>query len=240
MHDPARIAAGHADLDRRHPGRFVLGLGIGHHHRDVANVLGPADRKLLGLDLDALTDAQERGAYRRPLAAMRRYLDALDAHCPDGDRPARMLAALGPRMTELAGERTLGVHPYMVSVEHTTRARALLGGTAIVAPALAVVLDTDPDRARRLARSDASAYFGLPNYVNCWKGLGFGPDDLADGGSDRFIDALYAWGSLERIAERVREHREAGADHVCLRVVGEGPELPRREWRELAGAVLAS
>src|SRR5262249_46438185 len=127
MHDPAEIAAGHADLDRRYPKRFLLGLGVGHAHQDVSKVLQPEDQKRLELDMAKLVDAQEHGSYRRPLGTMRAYLDALDSGAPRGSRPLRILAALGPKMVELAGARTLGVHPYLVPVEHTARTREALG-----------------------------------------------------------------------------------------------------------------
>jgi probable F420-dependent oxidoreductase len=222
MHDAAEVAADQAGLDRDHRGRFLLGLGIGHA---------------------PIVDADEPGRYRRPLATMRAYLDALDAHAPAGDPPPRVLAALGPKMVELAGERTLGVHPYLVPVEHTALVREALGPDRLVAPELTVIVENDARRGREIARKDIQLYFGLPNYTNTWRRLGFADADLAGGGSDRLIDALYAIGSAEQIAARVREHHDAGADHVCLRVVTADPEdaerLARAEWRELAGAVLA-
>lgn len=217
-HDPAEVAGVHADFDRDHPERFLLGLGVSHA---------------------PLVDAEEPGRYRRPLATMRAYLDALEAHAPSGSRPARVLAALGPRMVELARERTLGDHPYLVPVEHTRFVRQALGPDLIVAPELSVVLEPDLERARHEARKDIAFYFTLPNYTNTWKRFGFTDSDLADGGSERLIDALYALGSAEQVAARVREHHDAGADHVCLRVVTNDLErLPRAEWRELAGAVV--
>jgi probable F420-dependent oxidoreductase len=221
MHDAEEVAADHARLDREHPGRFLLGLGIGHA---------------------PLIDAQEPGRYRRPLATMRAYLDALDDARPEGSRPARVLAALGPRMVALAGERTLGVHPYLVPVEHTAGARQALGPDRLVAPELSVVFERDRQRALEIARKDIDLYLGLPNYTNAWRRLGYGDDDLASGGSDRLLEALYIWGSPEQIAERVHGHREAGADHVCLRVITGHPDDAERlsfaEWRELAPAVV--
>lgn len=220
MHDPVVVAAGHARLDREHSGRFLLGLGISHA---------------------PLIDADEPGRYRRPLATMSAYLDVLDENTPADHSPARVLAALGPRMVALAGERTLGVHPYLVPVEHTALVREALGPERLVAPELSVILEPDPQRGREIARKDLVPYFGLPNYTNAWRRLGFTDADLAAGGSDRFVDAIYALGSSDRIAERLREHREAGADHVCLRVVTAHPDdaerLPRAEWRELAAVL---
>ena len=220
MHEAAAIAEGHAAIEREHPGRFLLGLGISHA---------------------PIVNAEEPGRYQRPLATMRAYLDALDAAAPTVPRPARVLAALGPKMVELAGERTLGIHPYLVPVEHTALVRRALSADRIVAPALSVILEHDPERARAIARDDLELYLGLPNYTNTWRRLGFTDADLGGGGSERLIDALYAWGSTDRIAERVREHHEAGADHVCLRVITARPDdavwLPLTEWRELAALV---
>jgi probable F420-dependent oxidoreductase len=218
MHDAADVAAGQERLGRAFPGRFLLGLGISHA---------------------PIVDAEQPGRYRRPLATMREYLDELDAAAADGTRLARVLAALGPKMLELARERTLGSHPYLVPVEHTAAAREALGPDRLLAPSLSAVLAQDLGAARAVAREDLATYLQLPNYTNAWQRLGYGDDELAGGGSDRLVESLYALGSAERIAERVREHREAGADHVCVRVVGGSAErLPRAEWRELAPAVI--
>jgi probable F420-dependent oxidoreductase len=221
MHDPVEVAAGHARLDREHAGRFLLGLGIGHA---------------------SLVDADRPGRYRRPLGTMREYLDALDEHTPADHRPARVIAALGPKMVALAGERTLGTHPYLVPVEHTALVREALGPERLVAPALSVVLEPDPERAREVARRDLALYLGLPNYTNTWRRLGFGDDDLAEGGSDRLLDALYGLGTVEQVVGRLREHQSAGADHVCVRVITAHPDdserLPRAEWRTLAAGLL--
>ena len=178
------------------------------------------------------------GRYTRPLETMAAYLDALDEHTPPGTSPTRVLAALAPRMVALAGQRTSGVHPYMTTVEHTRWVRDELGARAIVAPALGVVLAEDLDRARVEARLDLELYLTLPNYVRTWHRLGFTESDLADGGSDRLVDALYGLGSAGQIAERVHEHLAAGASHVCLRVITNQLErLARGEWRALATAL---
>ena len=214
MHDATEVATGQERIEREHPRRFLLGLGISHA---------------------PIVDAEEPGRYRRPLATMRAYLDALDGV---GTGP-RVLAALGPKMLELARERTLGAHPYLVPVEHTALARETLGPGRILAPELTVVLESDRGHAHELARADIQTYLRLPNYTNAWLSLGYDEGDLADGGSDRLLDALYAWGTLERIGERLREHREAGADHVCFRVVRSTSEgFPRDEWRALAAAFI--
>ena len=222
MHAAAEVAEGHAEIEREHPGRFLLGLGISHA---------------------PVVDADEPGRYRRPLTTMREYLDALDA-APAGPPRPRVLAALGPKMVALAGERTDGIHPYLVPVEHTALVREALGPNRIVAPALSVVLEADRHRALDIARADIGAmYLGLPNYTNNWLRLGFTEDDLAGGGSDRLLEALYALGSAEQIAERVRAHLDAGADHVCVRAItahaDDATRLPVEDWRELAPALLS-
>jgi len=217
-HPPDGAAAAHHELAGAHPGRFLLGLGVSHAF---------------------LVDQDHPGRYRRPLTRMREYLDALDVAerpVPAGDR---VLAALGPRMLELSRDRTRGAHPYLVTVEHTRRARELLGPDRLLAPEQAVVLETDPARARAIARQHLAVYLRAPNYTNSWLRLGFTPDDLADGGSDRLVDGLVAWGDAGAIRDRVDQHHEAGADHVCIQVVTADPAtLPRAEWRALAGALI--
>jgi probable F420-dependent oxidoreductase len=152
-------------------------------------------------------------------------------------RDRRILAALGPKMLELARDRSAGAHPYNVTPEHTAIAREVLGPDAIVATELAVALTTDAYVARAAGRQHLSIYLDLPNYTNNLRRLGFGDDDFADGGSDRLIDALVAWGDEATIAERVREHRHAGADHVCIQVVNEGAGAPLEQWKALAPAL---
>ena len=221
-HDPAVVAREHAAIDEAHPARFLLGIGVGH-------------AKFL--------DAEAQARSRRPLEVIAEYLDALERNAPSGASPARAVAALAPRMVQLARERTLGIHPYMVPVEHTVEVRAALGAGPLVATELSVVLGDDADDLRARARADLALYLTLPNYVRTWGRLGYGPDDLADGGSDRLVDAIYALGSVERVGGRVDEHLAAGADHVCLRVVTNAPmlgadePLPRAEWRQLAALV---
>jgi len=150
------------------------------------------------------------------------------------------LAALGPKMLELAGSSTKGAHPYLITPEHTAEARAILGQGPMLAPMQFVVLEADPDRARDLARPFVKGYGQLANYANSWRRLGFGEDDIALG-SDKLIDALFAWGDAGRITERVEAHFAAGADHVCLQVVAParndiGVTMPI--WRKLAEAIL--
>jgi probable F420-dependent oxidoreductase len=213
-HDAAGVAARHAALGAAHPGRLLLGLGVSH--------------------------ARFVEQYRRPLAAMREYLDALDAAAAPVPESERALAALGPRMLELARERTSGAHPYLVTVEHTRRAREVLGEGPLLAPELKVVVDTDAGRARSVARRviDRVGYLRMPNYANNLVRLGFTEGDLAGGGSDRLIDAVTAWGDADAIRERIADHHRAGADHVCLQVLtADGTALPRAEWRHLAEAL---
>jgi probable F420-dependent oxidoreductase len=209
MHDPLDVAAGRARLAEEHPGRFLLGLGAGH-----APQLDP-------------------GVWRRPLSKMRDYLDALAAAPAPPPADELALAALGPRMLELARDRTAGAHPYFVPVEHTRRAREVLGPEKLLAPEQAVLLETDPTRARELAREHTTFYLNATNYANNLLRLGYTEEDLADGGSDRLVDDLVAWGDADAIRARIDEHFAAGADHVCIQVLPRG-ELPRDGWRELA------
>ena len=192
---------------------------------------GVRDRTMLGLGVSHGPLIGVR--WTRPLAAMREFLDALDAAGVPPER--RCLAALGPRMLELARDRTAGSHPYLVTPEHTALAREALGPGALLAPEQGVVLETDPDAARAVARQAIGGYTELPNYVNNWKRLGFTDDDV-ESLSDRLVDALVAWGDADAIAARVAEHRAAGADHVCLQALrAPGAPVPRATWEALAG-----
>lgn len=213
-HSAEAIASAHSTLTQAHPHRFLLGLGVSHAH---------------------LVDRGQAGRYRHPIERMEAYLDALDAAPAPVPARERVLAALGPRMLTLARERSAGAHPYLVTMEHTRHARELLGAGPLLAPEQAVVLEMDPVRARTIARTHLSTYLQAPNYTNNWLRLGFTPDDLANGGSDRLVDALVVWGSVDAIRERIAEHLEAGADHVCLQALTANPrEWPREEWRALA------
>jgi probable F420-dependent oxidoreductase len=194
------------------------------------SALPPADqdRTLLGLGVSHGPMIGEE--WTRPLVAMRAFLDALAV-------PTEHLciAALGPKMLELARDRTAGTHPYLVSPEHTARARQAVGPDGLVAPEQGVVLETDADTARQIARQMLGGYARLPNYVNNWKRLGFTDDDVTSL-SDGLVDALVAWGDADAIAARVDEHRAAGADHVCLQVLqAPGSPMPRAAWKALAG-----
>lgn len=210
--DAATSATGFTEVEAAHPGRFVLGLGVSH---------GPLVKD-----------------YRRPYAAMTGYLDELDRAGVPADR--RVLAALGPRMLELSRDRAAGAIPYLVTPEHTADARGALGEGPLLAPEFKVVLEPDADRARETARAYLGRYLQLPNYTKNFLRLGFTEADLADGGSDRLIDAVFAWGDESRIRERVTAFHEAGADHVALQVVtgGTGDTLPREQWRRLASLLV--
>lgn len=209
--DPGETAAADAALRADFPGRFMLGVGIGHP--------------------EATSD------YRRPLRTMRAFLDGLDASPTPRLADERCLAALGPKMLDLAGERTAGTHPYFTTVDHTRFARERLGSGKLVAPELACVVDTDRVRAKAVARDYAKLYLGLRNYTKNLLDFGFTERDVADGGSDRLIDAVIPQGSAEQIAEVARAHLDAGADHVCLQPLGE-EGIPRKSWTALANALI--
>ena len=220
--DPVAMAAAQRTLAEAYPGRFVLGIGVSHA---------------------PIVDARGH-RYERPLERMRAYLDAMDAAPWQGpplqEAPVRVLAALGPRMLELAAERSAGALTYHAAPEATAWARSILGSGPVLAVEQAVVVEQDPATARRIAREFLAFYFTLPNYVRAWERAGFEPGDLADGGSDRLVDAVVAWGSPDMIAERVDAHLEAGADHVCLQVLDRDPNaLPMEAWRALAPALLS-
>jgi probable F420-dependent oxidoreductase len=169
---------------------------------------------------------------------MRAFLDGLDASPAPPPVDERCLAALGPKMLDLAGERAAGTHTYFVPVAHTRSARERLGSAKLVAPELACVIDTDPARAKAVARDYAKLYLGLRNYTQNLLQFGFTEADLADGGSDRLIDAVIPQGSAEQIAEVVHAHLDAGADHVCLQPLGE-EGIPRQSWTALARVLIA-
>jgi probable F420-dependent oxidoreductase len=170
---------------------------------------------------------------------MRDYLDALDAAQPALPASDRILAALGPKMLEMARDRAGGAHPYLVTPEHTAHARELLGPDRVLAPEQGVVLDADLDRAREVAVAHVTDYLALPNYVANFRRMGFGEEDVTGSPSVRLVDALVAYGDEERIAARVAEHLQAGADHVCIQVVGMPEEgLATDAWRRLAPALI--
>ncbi len=219
MHTADEAAAAHARLTAEHGPRYLCGIGISHRpFIDMVNA---------------------PGTYTKPVETMAAYLDGLDAAATPLAVADRMLAALGPKMLELARTRTAGTHPYLVTPELTAMARAGIGPDGLVASEVGVVLETDPAKAREIARLHLQTYLALPNYANNWKRHGFTDDDIANGGSDRLVDALIGWGDEAAIAARVQQHRDAGADHVCVQVLTSDPRaLPVAEWRTLAPVLL--
>ena len=209
--DAAETAAHDAALRAEHPQRFLLGLGVGHAPQDAA--------------------------YRKPFTAMGEYLDRLDAASPPVPSEGRAIAALWPRMLGLARERSAGSHSYLVTPEHTRQAREALGPDRLLAPEQTVVLETKTGRARVAARAWLALYLRLPNYVDNLLRLGFERQDMTDGGSDRLVDAVVAWGDPQEIRARLEEHLHAGADHVCVQVVRDGDGPPLAQWRALAEAL---
>jgi probable F420-dependent oxidoreductase len=192
------------------PGRIGVGLGVSH---------APLVTGVRGHE------------YRKPVATMAAYLDAMEKAPYVGPRPPVeppiVLAALRPKMLELAARRARGAHPYFVPPEHTRRARQILGRGPLLLPEQMVMLETDAAKARAAARGATKRYLGLPNYRNNLLWLGYTPADLEDGGSDRLVDAIVAWGDERAIAQRIQEHFEAGADHVCIQPLrSDGQPLP--------------
>lgn len=219
--DPLACNAAMQTLNEAFPGRFLLGLGVSHEH---------------------LVAWVRKHDYSRPYSGMVDYLDAMEHarfFAPTGEPPAQMvLAALGPRMLRLAAERTAGALPYFVPPEHTAVARDLMGPGPLLAVEQMVVLEVDPSTARSTARRHMAVYLQAPNYTRNLARFGFGDDDVADGGSDRLVDAIVARGTMDDVLARVREHLDAGADHVCIQVLHpDTAHLPLPEWRELSGAL---
>ena len=219
--DPMAMANAAKALAEAYPGRFVLGIGVSH-----------------------APSVTLRGAsYGKPIETMAEYLDAMAAAQYTGPEPTEpvplLLAALGPRMLELAAERTDGAHPYFVPVEHTPIARRIVGPEPCLAVEQTAVLTTDAAEGRSIGRAFARHYLALPNYANNLRRLGWSDDDIANDGSDRLIDAVVAWGDVDAIAGRVRAHLDAGADHVCVQLRVDSSADPALEgYRELAEALL--
>jgi probable F420-dependent oxidoreductase len=214
--EPGTVVRGVDALAEAWDNRFVLGLGIGH--------------------------AKLVARYEQPLTTMRNYLAGMHETTYLGPPPPVvapwLIAALRPKMLELAGAQADGTCPYFVPVEHTAAAREQLGPDKVVAPELSVILDTDPTTARETARKFAKTYLGFPNYVNNLRALGWSEDDLSGLGSDRLIDAVVAWGDAEAIKRRVDEHLAAGADHVAIQAVDYREGAAMQTLRELAPALI--
>lgn len=211
--------AGWKTLTEAFPDRFLLGMGVSHA---------------------PMVSGVHKGTYDKPYSTMVQYLDAMDSGIYFGAKPAtepqRVLAALGPKMLKLSAERGAGAHPYFVPVEHTVLAREVMGAGALLAPEQAVILETDPDKARAIARQHMTTYTRLPNYVNNLKRFGFEDDEIVNQ-EDRVVDAIVAWGSTDTVVARVKAHFDAGADHVCMQVLTDATGvLPMRQWQELADA----
>ena len=218
--DPLTMANTQRSLEEAFPARFLLGLGVSHH---------------------TLVSWVRKHDYSKPLSFMRDYIERMDkaifrAVGPK-ERPETVLAALGPKMLELAATATQGAHPYFVPVEHTALARETMGPDALLYPEQMVVLEADPDKARSIARTHMEIYLGLPNYANNLVRMGFDPDELTDGASDRVVDAIVAWGGVEQARQRVQDHLDAGANHVCVQVLTETEADVLDGWRELAPAL---
>jgi probable F420-dependent oxidoreductase len=211
QNEPAAVAAEFHAMAGEFPDRFLLGVGIGHP--------------------EATSD------YKRPLKTMREFFDGLDAADTPVPRDQRCMAALGPKMLDLCGERSLGAHTYFIPVEHTRAARERLGDGKLIAAELACVVDGDPVSARATARHYAQLYLNLRNYTNNLREFGFSDDEIANGGSDRLIDAVVPHGTADEIAAVAHAHLDAGADHVCLQPLG-ADGVPREQWTALAAALI--
>lgn len=213
------MQAGWKTVTEAFPDRFLLGIGVSHA---------------------PMVSGVHKANYDKPYSTMVAYLDAMDAGIYFGAAPTttpqRMLAALGPKMLKLAAERGAGAHPYFTPVEHTAFARETMGAGPLLAPEVAVILETDAVKAREIARKYMTTYTRLPNYANNLKRHGFTEDDITQQ-SDRLVDAIVAWGTTDQVVSRVKEHFDAGADHVCIQVLtATTGVLPMREWQELADA----
>lgn len=215
------MQAGWKTLSEAFPDRFLLGIGVSHA---------------------PMVQGVHKGNYDKPYSTMVEYLEAMDNGVFFSPQPStpprRVLAALGPKMLKLAAEKTDGAHPYFTPVEHTAFARETLGKEPLLAPEIAVVLNETPDTARDIANKFMSTYTKLPNYTNNLKRFGFTEDDITNH-SDRLMDAIVARGSIDVVVARIKEHLDAGADHVCVQVLtGKPGVLPMKQWEELAQAAL--
>ena len=204
---PAKqVADAYHRIEDAYPGRFLLGIGIGH--------------------------PEHTEEYRKPYDVLVEYLDVLDEECVPTSR--RVVAALGPKVLKLSAQRSAGAHPYLTTPEHTAQAREVIGNSVFLAPEHKVVLTTDAERARAVGRQALDIYFNLANYRNSWKRLGFFEDEVIRPGSDRLVDAVVAYGTVDAIAARLNEHLAAGADHVPVQVLTKGENLVSA-LAELAG-----
>jgi probable F420-dependent oxidoreductase len=212
-HDAARLGTEHARLQADYGHRFLLGLGISN--AEAAQGIGGKDSF-------------------RPIAQMSAYLDELDAVRPSVGIADRILAAMGPRMVDLAARRSLGTHPFLVTPDYCAQVRSVIDTDDVLAPYVPVVLTSDRDAAHAAAGQWLTQFIGMPSYSSCLRTQGFTDVDFIDGPSERLIDAVTAWGDLDAVAARIRAYYDAGANHVALHVLAAATEFPRREWRELA------
>ncbi len=200
--DPGATMAAAKSLAEQSGGRFILGLGVSHQ---------------------PMVEGVRGHEYGKPLSTMRDYLEAMSksiyASIEPASPPPVLLAALGPKMLELSATRAQGAHPYFTTPEHTRSAREIIGPEAMLCVEQKVILESNPEKARELARGVAKIYTGLPNYRNNWIRLGFKAEEIDNGGNDRFIDATFAWGDIAAIRQRVQAHLDAGASHVCVQPV---------------------
>lgn len=206
--DPFTAQRAMVSLNNLYGGRFILGLGVSH----IPMVEGLRGHR-----------------YDKPLGAMRAYLEGIHKGLPAGDEPPVVVAALGPKMLALSAEKSLGAVPYNVTPKHTAKAAAILGPKKMLAVEQKVTLETDPAKARALGRKELARYMVLPNYRNNWLREGFTEAELADGGSDRFIDSMVLWGDAATIKKGLRAHFEAGATHVCLQPVHDDGDFAARD-----------
>jgi probable F420-dependent oxidoreductase len=214
--DPSAAAAAWAAADSFGSGRAIVGIGVSH---------------------SALVKKSGQ-SYDKPLTRLRRYLDELDQLGEEGiPVEQRMIGANGPKMLQLAGQRSLGALSYLVTPERTAKQRVDLGPEAILAPEVKVALGPNREAVRAVARQHLKTYLTLPNYLANLERMGFTSDDFSDGGSNRLVDALVVGPDVQDVVKRVEEHRDAGADHICLHALGEAGQLPVEAWRELAPAV---
>jgi probable F420-dependent oxidoreductase len=222
--EPAKdVAARYAQVEEERPNRLLVGLGTSH--APMVEAAG--------------------FSYRRPLQRLVSYLDELDQNVPTIPTDRRVLGVLGPKALDLAARRSAGAHPYLVTPEYTRGARAQIGPDPLLAVEQKVVLETNPRRARAIARARLALYLRLPNYTNSFLRQGFNEDDFTGGGSDRLVDGLVAWGTVKQVLGRVTEHLSAGADHVAIQVLDSEDyqptnPLPRALWRELAAGIPGS
>ena len=188
--------------------RFILGLGVSHK-----------------LTVEGLRGLK----YDKPIATMRAYLDGVHKDLPTGTEAPVLVAALGPKMLELSAQKTMGAVPYNVTPKHTAIAKKILGPGKVLAVEQKVTIETDPVRARALGREELSRYMTLDNYRNAWLGMGFTETDLANGGSDAFIDQMMLWGSADQVKAKLKAHFDAGATHVAIQPVHQAGDTAARD-----------